>query len=228
MQHLTSINNSRSFHISESQNVVNEYLQRAQMHGLFTHQECNEDFADSLGILSNDETLEQEQDWIHEYHRCKQDWKANVMHEQNHDSSQSDMAQIGHVKSQISSIDAIPAMQTTSFNILENNVSQSEKVKSGGRNIQKILSDYSLNDLQSAVFKTIAQHSLLHKPQQLQMFVGGPGGIGKSWVIDTLRKFFHCQRQELRLCLASYTGVASKNIHGMTLHSLLGLNKLNK
>lgn len=53
------------------------------------------------------------------------------------------------------------------------------------------------------------------------MFLGGPGGTGKSRVISALKDLFDCQGQGRRLRLASYTGVAASNISGMTLHSAL-------
>jgi len=60
------------------------------------------------------------------------------------------------------------------------------------------------------------------------MFIGGPGGTGKSRVLDALREFFKEQGQAHRFRLASFTGVAAKNIKGLTLHSALSLNKRKK
>ena len=94
--------------------------------------------------------------------------------------------------------------------------------------MERVLSKFTLNRLQSVVYKTITEHSFAEKPKQLRMFVAGSGGTGKSWIIDALRDFFHLQKQDHRLRLAAYTGVASRNIHGMTLHSALCLNKINK
>ncbi|KDQ54424.1 hypothetical protein JAAARDRAFT_90231, partial [Jaapia argillacea MUCL 33604] len=53
----------------------------------------------------------------------------------------------------------------------------------------------------------------------LRMYLGGPGGTGKSRVINALKDFFVQRNQSRRLRLASYTGVAARNIGGMTLHS---------
>lgn len=60
------------------------------------------------------------------------------------------------------------------------------------------------------------------------MYLGGAGGTGKSRVINALREFFIRQGQERRFLLTSYTGVAAKNISGMTVHSALGLNQRKK
>ena len=54
-------------------------------------------------------------------------------------------------------------------------------------NLQKTLSEFSLNELQTVMYKTIAEHSTSENAAQLRMFVAGAGGTGKSWVIDALR-----------------------------------------
>ncbi len=60
------------------------------------------------------------------------------------------------------------------------------------------------------------------------MFLGGPGGTGKSRVIDALKEFFTAKGDSRRFRLASYTGVAARNISGMTLHSALALETIKK
>jgi len=59
------------------------------------------------------------------------------------------------------------------------------------------------------------------------MYLGGPGGTGKSRVINALKTFFDRRNQSRRFRLSSYTGVAAKNISGMTLHAALCLNQRN-
>ena len=46
--------------------------------------------------------------------------------------------------------------------------------------------DFTLNAEQTHAFSTIADHSCSDKPGQLRMFLGGPGGTGKSQVINAL------------------------------------------
>ncbi|KAJ7759713.1 hypothetical protein DFH07DRAFT_723286, partial [Mycena maculata] len=67
-----------------------------------------------------------------------------------------------------------------------------------------------LNEEQAHAFRIIARHSLLNRPEQLRMLLTGPGGIGKSRVIDTLRDFFILRGQSRRLHLCAYTGGASR------------------
>ncbi|KAJ7363074.1 hypothetical protein DFH08DRAFT_683484, partial [Mycena albidolilacea] len=91
--------------------------------------------------------------------------------------------------------------------------------------IETQIQKWTLNHEQARAFRIIANHSLQTQPEQLRMLLTGPGGTGKSRVIDALRDFFELRGQTRRLRLAAYTGVAARNINGMTLHSALCLNQ---
>jgi len=91
--------------------------------------------------------------------------------------------------------------------------------------MNQIINEFSLNTEQERAFRIIAEHSMLTRPDPLRMYLGGPGGTGKSRVIQALTEFFQRQGQDRRFRLASYTGVAARNIQGMTLHSALCLNR---
>ncbi|KAF9786785.1 hypothetical protein BJ322DRAFT_990296, partial [Thelephora terrestris] len=45
---------------------------------------------------------------------------------------------------------------------------------------------WTLNVEQARAFRIIAAHSLEQKPKPLRMYLGGPGGTGKSRVIQAL------------------------------------------
>jgi len=60
------------------------------------------------------------------------------------------------------------------------------------------------------------------------MYLGGPGGTGKSRVIHALTDFFKRKNQSRRLRLAAFTGVAAKNIGGTTLHTALAMSSSRK
>ena len=62
------------------------------------------------------------------------------------------------------------------------------------------------------------------KLEQLLMFLGGPGGTGKSRVVNALRGFF-TSRKESRRSTHAYTRVAARNTGGATLHALLQLSE---
>ena len=46
--------------------------------------------------------------------------------------------------------------------------------------IADIIQEYTLNTEQARAFRIVAEHSLLEKPEALCMYLGGPGGTGKS------------------------------------------------
>ncbi|PCH37357.1 hypothetical protein WOLCODRAFT_46168, partial [Wolfiporia cocos MD-104 SS10] len=80
---------------------------------------------------------------------------------------------------------------------------------------------WSLNTEQRRAFDIIACHSMDHNAEQLRIFLGGAGGTGKSRVINALKDFFETCNQSRRFRLASFTGVAARNIAGTTLHAAL-------
>ena len=60
---------------------------------------------------------------------------------------------------------------------------------------------------------------------QLQLYVGGPGGTGKSYVIAALQALFKEWSREHWLLSTATTGLASFRIGGLTFDSASGLNK---
>jgi len=91
--------------------------------------------------------------------------------------------------------------------------------------IEKVAQTWTLNNEQTRAFRIIAQHSYEDQPDQLRMFLSGAGGTGKSRVIDALSDFFAQRGQARRMRLCAFTGVAARNIKGMTLHSALSLSQ---
>ncbi|KAF6758386.1 hypothetical protein DFP72DRAFT_1006126, partial [Ephemerocybe angulata] len=90
--------------------------------------------------------------------------------------------------------------------------------------IENVVQQFTLNSEQARAFQIIANHALVRCPgHPLRMFLGGAGGTGKSRVIDALKEFFIQRGERERLRLASFTGVAARNISGSTLHSALNL-----
>jgi hypothetical protein len=95
----------------------------------------------------------------------------------------------------------------------------------GGLVMKNVAETWTLNIEQRRAFDIVAQHTLRDKPEQLLMYLGGPGGTGKSRVINALRDFFGLRNEMRRFRLAAYTGVAARNISGATLHALLQMNE---
>ncbi|KAF9057092.1 hypothetical protein BJ165DRAFT_1304684, partial [Panaeolus papilionaceus] len=67
--------------------------------------------------------------------------------------------------------------------------------------------------------RSIESQSLL----PLRMNISGSGGTGKSTVIHAVKDYFRRVGQSDKLKMCSFTGVASKNVDGNTLHSALSL-----
>lgn len=95
--------------------------------------------------------------------------------------------------------------------------------------VEAICQEYTLNVEQAGAFREIAYHSLLPRNAQtepLRMYLGGPGGTGKSRVLDALKTLFDRRNETRRLRVASYTGVAASNVAGVTLHAALQLSQI--
>ncbi|KAI0821063.1 hypothetical protein BC629DRAFT_1277568, partial [Irpex lacteus] len=93
--------------------------------------------------------------------------------------------------------------------------------------IDRLVAKWSLNVEQARAFRIIANHASTAQDsstEKLRMYLGGPGGTGKSRVISAVKDFFETVNESRRFRLASFTGIAAKNISGSTLHSLLGLS----
>ena len=91
--------------------------------------------------------------------------------------------------------------------------------------VDQTVCKWTLNTEQERAFRIVARHATEEKPRQLLMYLGGPGGTGKSRVVNALRDFFDLRNGSRRFRLAAYTGVAARNIGGATLHALLQMNE---
>ncbi|KAJ3559970.1 hypothetical protein NM688_g18 [Phlebia brevispora] len=92
--------------------------------------------------------------------------------------------------------------------------------------IENVINEWTLNAEQAYAFRIIATHASRprHEVEQLRMFLNGPGGTGKSRVINALSDFFRRRGEERRFRLASYTGIAARNVGGITLHTSLSIS----
>ena len=59
---------------------------------------------------------------------------------------------------------------------------------------------------------------------QLRLYIGGPGGTGKSRIVDALKYLFKARGKLNWLQCAAPTGTAAKSIKGRTFFSLLGID----
>ena len=92
----------------------------------------------------------------------------------------------------------------------------------------EIIHERTLNTKQKVAFlmmtENMVKRFLDQETKQIIGYVGGPGGTGKSQVINAVRDF--CKRLQIEhtLKLSAHTGTAAKNIGGSTTATLFGLN----
>ena len=229
LAHLESISSCHSQKLARSSASVNDSLLAAELSGMYN---TDSNQISSHNLVSNDEEQEIfhsqdliEDTWRHEYDKRQDMWKQKTVI--------SDISSTNTVHNNINTVitdgsqlrDALNAeksllptySQGLPPEIIEHQVS-----------IDTIIEEFTLNTEQARAFRIISEHSLNKNNEQLKMYLGGAGGTGKSRVINALREFFIRCGQKRRFRLASYTGVAAKNISGMTIHSALGLNQRKK
>jgi len=90
--------------------------------------------------------------------------------------------------------------------------------------ITDTIEKFILNSEQQRAFRIIANHSVMDRPDQLKMYLGGMGGTGKSQVIKALMHFFGERKENHRFSVVAPTGSAAALLNGSTYHSVLGIN----
>ncbi|KAF5332297.1 hypothetical protein D9611_008065 [Ephemerocybe angulata] len=83
------------------------------------------------------------------------------------------------------------------------------------------------NPEQYRAYSIITHHAISNGPQLL-MYIGGEGGTGKSYLIDSIIAFFKLLNRESEVRVGAFTGIAATLIGGNTLHSLLSMATNNK
>ena len=82
---------------------------------------------------------------------------------------------------------------------------------------------YFLNAEQERAFRIIANHAISSEPDQLRMYLGGMGGMGKTQVIKALTHFFASRKEAHRFVVVAPTGTAAALLRGSTYHSMFGI-----
>ncbi|KAA1479975.1 hypothetical protein DENSPDRAFT_862094 [Dentipellis sp. KUC8613] len=75
--------------------------------------------------------------------------------------------------------------------------------------IDSFVKDFTLNEEQERAFRIIANHSVSRVKDQLQMYIGGMGGTGKSQVIKALTAFFEARGKKFAFLIMAPTGTAA-------------------
>lgn len=237
MDHIDSVEDYNSRATMESIANIADCLTELESAGLFNFlQDRDVETSDGSGqhpplesperiMLPNDDTLEDQ--WKATYEKRREDWKRKLGN-----------VHVETLAPMINSTDGLQPLVMTNLGAGQNlptTDSQVMQISSSvdqmlGENIsvEEIVHDWTLNTEQARAFKLIALHSTERKSKPLRMYLGGPGGTGKSRVIQALMDFFRRKNQARRLRLAATTGVAAKNIGGTTLHTALCMNLAKK
>jgi RecG-like helicase len=80
---------------------------------------------------------------------------------------------------------------------------------------------FTLNKDQEQVFQIVVNHSVSLGQLQLNMYLGGMAGTGKSQVIKVIVLWFVERQEEHQVMLMAPTGSAAALIGGSTYHSIL-------
>ena len=176
-------------------------------------------------MLPDDDTLEDQ--WKDEYEKRRNEWKRKLRDTDIETPALAAQENVAVQPSVMTSNEASQVLPPADSQVLQippsENTMHEESVS-----IEEIVNTWTLNTEQARAFRIIASHSMEPKAKPLRMYLGGPGGTGKSRVIQALTDFFNRKGQARRLRLAAFTGVAAKNIGGTTLHTALCMNLAKK
>jgi hypothetical protein len=241
LEHLMSIAASRSTNMNKNQQDVLTCLKYAEDGGLFSklstsdQKTIDNDNAQAHNGLENvdGEQITMEDVWKAEYEQRRLQWKKNtcehlprinlIPREEIYSNNSSSVLHDGN---------AFRVGSTTTHDVETHvpSIRQHTNISNPDPdiNLDELIKEFTLNREQTRAFRIVAEHSMKDKPPPLRMYLGGPGGTGKSRVINALKEFFDRRNQSRRFRLSSYTGVAAKNISGMTLHTALCLSQRKK
>ena len=235
LDHIDSVENYHSRATMESLGHVADCLSELESSGLFNVPEGtragNLDESEQRPphetpermMLPDDDTLEDQ--WKSVYEKRRDEWKRKLCntHVETEAIDTVNIAQTA-VMTNIEPSLILPPMDSRVVQVPPSVNSTPEENVS----VEEIAHTWTLNIEQMRAFRIIALHSMEEKPKPLRMYLGGPGGTGKSRVIHALTDFFKRKNQSRRLRLAAFTGVAAKNIGGTTLHTALSLSLSKK
>ncbi|KAK0430930.1 P-loop containing nucleoside triphosphate hydrolase protein, partial [Armillaria borealis] len=83
---------------------------------------------------------------------------------------------------------------------------------------------FSLNKEQDWAFRIVANHAVSPYSDQLNLYIGGMGGTGKSQVLKALMNFFNDRDETHRIIIVAPTGSAAALLGGSTYHLAFGIN----
>ena len=139
---------------------------------------------------------------------------------------------------QLSSMDVCESELALSFNHTDDNIRQTKLLLSNEQNmtdadadnvVTRIGSDYNLNEKQWLAYCIITKYFLQKfivkedTPCRLCMFMTGPGGMGKTHIVRTVKTVMDHYNCAHIIRFLAPTGSAANLIDGMTIHKGLGI-----
>jgi len=220
LDHIDSVVNFASDRNSRVNADVVDCLNELEMSGIFSIPDNREGQAanpiDPVDDLHLPEDLPLEDMWKTAYENRRSMWKQRLRTPPEN-SFVPEQAQNIPI---VSTLDATPVPSV---------ISLESQPPPPPANIDEMIAKWTLNVEQARAFSLIASHSQQNRvTDPLRMYIGGPGGTGKSRVIAALTDYFAQRGESRRLRLTSFTGIAAKNINGTTLHTALALNQSQK
>ena len=222
LEHLSEIDRMCSRRTDVASKETKECLGELEKAGWYGTPNVQVAAGDDLGDggLSIPDREDLEGDWKSKYESRKAEWKT--------EAKQAGICDQASGSVQVSVLNDVDMGEEGVAVPVVNDIRPAEGLNSrvGGALVvmEQVVEKWTLNKEQKRAFSVVARHTLEDEPEQLRMYLGGPGGTGKSRVVSALREFFDLQQECRRFRLAAYTGVAAMNIGGATLHSLLQMN----
>ena len=236
LDHIGSVENYYSYAITESASHAMDCLSELESSGLFDvprnavtdlpneTERCPRFECPERIMLPDDKTLEDQ--WKSVYEKRRDEWKRKLTDAHAEPETMNSSANVIQplVMTNVGASQVLPQAHSQIMEISP----PLNVVPEANVSIEELVHDWTLNTEQARAFKIIASHSMESKPKPLRMYLGGPGGTGKSRIIHALTDFFKRKGQSRRLRLAAFTGVAAKNIGGTTLHTALSMSSSGK
>ena len=199
----------------ETQECLSELTKAGFFSSLGGERSAGDDIIVDELLQKDDDTIEHE--WRHTYDKRKDAWRQETGRPE---AAEEDTNVMINSAAAIEQRDQEMALETRGA------MPEEEGLETlGSSDVNEMANKWTLNKEQRRAFKIIAEHAAADKHEQLLMYLGGPGGTGKSTVVSAVRDFFEARKEQRRFRLAAYTGVAARNIGGATLHSMLQLNE---
>ena len=238
LDHLEQIDRASADKVDACNRNIIDCLQHVEQSGYFSLYDSKggnkDEDVEHEQLVSTQQDLQFESDWESHYRECKQRSKEKRSEVGPSVDSLSLPVPGALISSLLTSQSAL--LPPNPANMV-NNVAPAEATHSdifyGLRvlnqertvDVNAVIDCWSLNEKQQIAFRLVTDASTSRSSNPLRLLLSGAGGTGKSRVINAIKDYFSQRGQEHRFRLASFTGVAAKNIGGSTLHAAMSFGK---